>query len=114
MNQQKKVHVYVDSEGEFRVWPPVIELDAAKGAGNRDDLEFVNHTGEDIVVTLPAGVVAPAPDVSNVVKNGGKSGRKKAHSNGAGTLRVHNYEVLMAASGKRAKGNSDPSIIIEN
>ena len=113
-NANHKAHVFLDSDGEFRVYPPVIVADAANGAGNRDDIEFVNHTDEDMVFFVEAAVFSAAPDAGTAPKHGGKSGAKKVHSSGAGQSVLHTYQVFMVQSGKKAKGNSDPVIIVEN
>lgn len=109
-----KIHVYQDSDGEFRVYPPVLLVDAANGAGNRDDVEFVNHTAEDMVFFAGPGVFAATAEGAPAAKNGGKSGAKKSHSSGAGQTKLHTYQVFMVQSGKKAKGNSDPILIIDN
>ena len=113
-NANHKIHVYQDSDGEFRVYPPVIVVDAANGAGNRDDVEFVNHTTEDMVYFAGPGVFSAAPEGAPAAKNGGKSGAKKSHSSGAGQTKLHTYQAFIVQSGKKAKGNSDPVLIVDN
>ena len=110
MAKKVRVHVY-ESDSEFRVFPPVIELDAS---GPKDDLDFVNHTAEDMVCYFDAGLLGAGAISEAVGKQGGKSGIKKPHSQGAGNLKIAKYQVFMVQSGKKAKGNSDPVIIIEN
>jgi hypothetical protein len=104
------IHVY-ESEGEFRVHPPVLVVD---GAGPRDDVQLVNHTTDDAVWYVGAAILDANPVATNVAKGGGKSGFKKVHSQTAGNAKLATYQVFMIQSGKKAKGNSDPVIIIEN
>lgn len=109
----KRVHVY-QADGEFRVHPPVIELDGTPGMGSGDKLEVVNHTTEDVVCYFEGGLLDVNPVSEPVKKGGGKSNQKKAHTQGAGNIKMGAYHVFMVQSGKKAKGNSDPMMIIEN
>jgi len=108
-----KIHVYQDSDGEFRVYPPVIVVDA-DGGSNQDDVTFVNNTGEDLVYVMGPNVLSNAIETGSAAKHGGKSATKKVHSTSKGDSRLFIYRVIMVQSGKKAKGNSDPVIIIEN
>jgi hypothetical protein len=110
MPKKVRVHVY-EADGEFRVQPPLIELDAAAGG---DDVEMVNHTGEDLIWYVDADVLSNNAEAFAVGKSGGKSGNKKPKSKGPGVTRLVTYQVFMVQSAKKAKGNSDPVIIIDN
>jgi hypothetical protein len=106
----KKVVVY-ESECEFLVYPPVVVLDG--GAG--EQVEIVNYSEEDAVWFVGPGLLDSGNTVvKDVPKKGGKSGPKKAKSQGKGNTKASAYTVLMVPSGKKAKGNSDPMIIVEN
>lgn len=106
-----KVHVF-ETDSEFRVHPPVIELN---GHGNNtDDIEFVNHTAEDLVFYFRPGLFDNDGFAEPVKKNGKKVTSKKAKSQGNGKITVSAYQVVMMPSGKKARGGSDPVIIIEN
>ena len=105
------VHVYKDSDGEFRVYPPVITL-RLKDPGNAnkpDELNIVNHTDEGIVWAAPVGAFDPADPYGEAI---GKNKPKKSKTaiNAAG---LYPFTVFMLQSGKKAKGNSDPMIIVE-
>lgn len=109
-----KIHVYQDSDGEFRVHPPVIEVNADGGGGNKDNVTFVNYTSEDLVYVMGPNVLSASIETGSAPKNGGKSVAKDVHSGASGNSRLFSYQVIMTQSGKKAKGNSDPVIIIEN
>jgi hypothetical protein len=106
----QKVHIYKDSDGEFRVYPPVVVLGGDANASLTDDLTLVNHTEEDLLWYVPPGPFDAANPHSEPVKKGGKSASAK------NALKVDvatTYAVFMIQSGKKAKGNSDPVIIVE-
>jgi hypothetical protein len=103
----KKVHVY-ENDDEYRVHPPVIELDG----GVPDDLIVRNNTGDDLVVYFPAKSVNAAPLAVSLEKN--KKITVTALSQTAGNSNAFPYQVIAPKSGKKAKGNSDPVLIIEN
>lgn len=102
----KKVHV-VDLKGKFRVMPAMVEL--APG----DTLRIVNHTGEDLawVVSDPSLFSC---EVGDIVK---RKGAGKLHEGRVvdrkATPGPHDYQVVMLKSGKKARGNSDPMVIID-
>ena len=100
------VHVYKDSDGEFRVHPPLVILQT--GAGG-DKLEVSNHTEEDLFWSAPVG----AFDANHPHGNGVGKRQKKLSQNGAAAAGSYPYVVYMLQSGKKAKGNSDPMIIVE-
>lgn len=104
---KKKVHV-VFKDAEFVVDPPVVELQFQAGGAN-DQLKLINRTDEDLVWSLedPAAFGAA---VLEIVRRKSISAAKSPQN----VSGVFEYQVLMIKSGKKAKGNSDPVIIIEN
>ncbi len=108
MAATKRVNIF-QIDGEYRVHPPVIELDG--GAGDR--LSVRNTTGDDIVVFVAPKAFHATDSVSLVVPSG-KEKNMASVSQGAGVVNVFSYQVLTLKEGKKAKGNSDPVLIIEN
>ncbi len=106
MTAIKKVHV-VDLKGRFRVLPPMVELVPG------DTLRIVNHTGEDLawVVSEPSLF---SGEVGEIVKrkSAGNPPQGRVVSKEA-TPGPHDYQIVMLKSGKKARGNSDPMIIID-
>ncbi len=105
----KRVQIY-DIDGEYRAHPPLHELD---GGGTPDKFVVRNNTQEDIVVFVGPKAFHATDAVSMVVPSG-KARDMTAVSQGAGSVNVYPYHVLALKSGKKAKGNSDPVLIIEN
>jgi len=106
----KKVHVY-ESDGEYRVHPPLIELDGT--GGTTDNLIVRNNTTEDLVVYFPAKS-ANLTDAVAMPLDKGKKITVAAVSQGLNNSNAYSYQVIAPKSGKKAKGNSDPILIIEN
>jgi hypothetical protein len=106
MAKKRKVLVLF-KDGEFVVDPPTVELEFQ--GGNGDQLRLVNRTNEDLVWSLEDAAAFGAP-ILEIVKSNKLSPLKTA----ANITGVFEYQVLMIKSGKKAKGNSDPVIIIEN
>lgn len=109
-NQKHKIHVYKDSDGEFRVFPPVLVMQGSPRRANTDEVELINHTDEDLFWTVPAGVFDPAAGHAEKIDKGLTSAAAKKARNASVAA---NYVVFMTGSGKKAKGNSDPVLIIE-
>lgn len=102
----EKVYVYKNSSGEYRIHPAVVVL------GGGHTLRVVNATGVTVTVTVPAGAVKPSDEV--VVDIPAAANKDiKVRSQGFGKTRAYSYGVA-TKSGKRAHGNSDPILIIEN
>jgi len=96
-----------ENEGELRVYPPVIVL-----AAGTDDLEIVNSSNENVEVNIPDGVFQGNngnPPIKEKV-NPGKSAKS---AKAVGTAQAAVYTVTGLSSKKKAKGNSDPVIIID-
>jgi hypothetical protein len=106
MPKKKKVFV-VRRNDEFFVIPPVIDLEF-KG-GNGDELKLQNKTDEDLLWVV-SDAIAFGNAVQEIVAAKGTSTAKTAQN----VSDLFEYQVLMLKSGKKAKGNSDPVIIIEN
>jgi hypothetical protein len=103
---KKKVMV-LEKDGEFFVDPPAVELEFK--LGNPDELKLINRTNEDLVWRVEDATAFGAAVLEIVQKK--KISPAKTVQNVSG---VFEYQVLMIKSGKKAKGNSDPVIIIEN
>lgn len=104
----KRVHI-LERDGEFLVLPTMIEMTTA------DNLRIVNQTQEDLIWIVSPAATGPFGNaqVADVVKaKGGPLHIPKAASNAA-ALGVYEYQIIMLKSGKKAKGNSDPVIIID-
>jgi len=97
------VHVYKNSDGEFQVYPPVVVV----SLGNNDTVTLVNHADEDLGWLAPKGLFTTTVSHHDEVGKGGGKKAKAVKKEGA-----YNHMVLME-SGKKAKGNSDPVIIVE-
>lgn len=103
----------VEKDGEFFAEPPVTILAAA------DKLKIINATSEDLVFRFEAatvlkevvgGVAQPVADVLREIR----SGRGRLYEvDGAAPEGRYPFQLMMVASGKKAKGNSDPVLIIE-
>ena len=96
-----QVRAYVYHDGVvFRVYPPVVILKEG------DKFELVNTVDEDCTWSVPAGPFEGGK-VSVKVDKKSKSAAKVAGRGPAGTT----YEVTFGLM--KAKGNSDPVIIID-
>jgi hypothetical protein len=106
----RKVHIY-ESDDEYRVHPPVLEL--GSNPSGLDEIIFKNHTKDDLVVVIPKNAVGAGDPTSFILD---KSGGKKQIPTFAqgGNANAFPYQVIAPKSGKKAKGNSDPVLIIEN
>ena len=102
----EKVYVYKDSYGEYRVQPGVVVL-----SGN-DKLRVFNTTALKITVKVPAGASKPSEPVSVDIPPEGHD-EIKTRSQGHGKTKAYGYKVS-TSTGKKAHGNSDPVLIIEN
>lgn len=106
----KEVVVY-ETEDEYRVYPGSEVLDA----GNGDKLMVTNQTDEELIFFASAEAFdnTNKPTLELVPANDSVT-TKAAKSRGPGKKRVFTYQVIAPKSGKKAQGNSDPIIIIEN
>jgi|RhiMetdeSRZDD1v2_1073273.scaffolds.fasta_scaffold1965108_2 hypothetical protein len=103
----KKRVLVSERNGEFVVEPAVIELSGG------DQLRLLNNTDEDLLWIVSNG---------NLFNGGAFSDNVTAHkpSNPKNPVNTANfadfaaYQVIMIKSGKKARGNSDPVIIVEN
>lgn len=108
--------VIVEQNGEFFVQPAVAVLDTSGTLANTDKLKIFNSTSEDLVVRISNTAVFDttgtnkSPQLEDVA-SGASTMRQVAAS---ATLGRYEYEIFMRKSGKKAKGNSDPVIIIDN
>jgi hypothetical protein len=103
----KKVNVEF-KDGKFIADPPVVRLKFNHKTGG-DELTLSNRTDEDVIWNLEDPTAFGAP-ILEVVKS-----RKKSTPRTARNVKGEfHYQVLMIKSGRKAKGNSDPVIIIEN
>ena len=98
-----KVYVYKETAGidEYRVYPGIVILQ------KNEDFEFVNVSGDEATLKIPAGPFSDQPS-DDKVKNREKNTKKVPNSAEAQAVE---YQVFV--KGKKAKGNSDPVIIID-
>ena len=115
MASNKKAYVYADPEGVLRVYPPVVVLEKdANNPPSNDTLTIVNLTNDEVVLAVPKGALKEPQGGADVVAkligkgNGNNTATLATKDNGA-----YAYSVLEPKSGKKAKGNSDPVIIID-
>lgn len=108
---KKKLIVYTASDGELRVQPPVIDLDFADTNGP-EQLVIRNLAGEDLVMYVGANAFGANPVGEPILK--GARVTKPVVTQGAGVTNTYALQLFGAQSGKKAKGNSDPVIIVEN
>jgi len=103
MAKKVRVYVYKKTEGidEYRVFPGVVVLE------KNDDLELVNVSGNVAIWRMPAGPFSNLPVTESVPNKHGKTKKVLANAD----AQAVEYEVLV--NGKKAKGNSDPVIIID-
>lgn len=102
----EKVYVYKDSYGDYRVHPGVIVV-----KGN-ENIRVVNASAVKITVKVPAGASKPNDPVAVDIPPEDHDDIK-ARSQGKGKTKAYAYKVT-TSSGKKAHGNSDPILIIEN
>ena len=101
----QKTHIVKRGE-TFCVLPPMADL----RPGNR--WKIVNHTSETCVLTLPARLVGGGEKPAAIKQEiAGKPLRLKIHKHAPAG--VYEYQITMLRSGKKAKGNSDPMVIID-
>jgi len=118
-HEVKKAYVYKDSDDEFRVFPPVIVLGAGAPGNNPDKFQLINTTDEDLIWHVgPGAFNAGGPTNEGVdKKKPPQGGGNPKPGKGAEYAPVedgsYSYVVIMLGSGKKAKGNSDPVIIID-
>jgi hypothetical protein len=121
MARSKKIHV-LERNGDFFVEPPVMDLtgvavpqNGGQGQGGipADTVRLINHTDEDLLWIVNDGTLFNGGAFTDKVNAKSMSG-VKSPVNGANFAGFTRYQVLMLKSGKKAHGNSDPVIIIEN
>jgi len=95
----------VERNGEFFAEPGSLELD-----GNQT-LKIVNRTDEDLLWVVANASVFGAP-VAETVQSKKLSTLQKVPANPPAG--IYEYQILMLKSGKSAKGNSNPAIIIDS
>ena len=102
----EKVYVYKNSYGEYRVHPAVVVVTGGQ------KFRVFNATGVALTVTVPAGASKPSDPVEVDIPTE-KHKDIKSRSQGSDKTRAYSYKVATRL-GKRAHGNSDPILIIEN
>ena|SRR6476620_2965441 len=107
----KNIDVYVYEDGdELKVYPPVVKAD---GSGP-DQLIFHNSTGEDLVFCFGTKSLQKTVPTFVGVDKGKTSNGDAVQSMGGGKSELFPFQVVAYKKGKKAKGNSDPILIIEN
>lgn len=111
-----KVTVYEASPNEYKVHPPLITLNfAGTGAGTGpDELVIANDTDDDLVMYINGGALHASKAVAVPLAKRSKSAKLPVMTQGGGNSNLFTYHVLVPKTGKKAKGNSDPVLIIEN
>lgn len=102
MAKTESVYV-VDDGGTLLVVPPVVVL------ANNDSLRVVNLTNQDA-----AWIVGPEPfggAVAEIVKAQKAHPAKQVRT--TKKLAVYHYQITALQTGQKAKGNSDPMIIVD-
>ena len=112
---KKDLTVYAyEADGEIRIFPPVITLDATGGGPTTpDEIDLVNATDEDLFWFVPANLLG-ANEVAEPVAKNKKTGKKAPNKTTANNVRKGAFIVIGQTTGRKGKGNSDPVIIIEN
>ncbi len=78
-----------------------------------EKLRIVNASGVTLKVVVPAGASKPSEEVEIEIPAEGH-GDIKSRKQGSGKTRAYSYKVATKAGKKKAHGNSDPVLIIEN
>jgi hypothetical protein len=104
----RRVHVYESSDNEYRVEPPMIEVSQAT-----DTMTVRNHSDDDLVFYVIGGAFSAAnplviPLPPKTLTTIGSPVLQAA------TGKLYNYQILNPQNGKKARGNSDPVLIVEN
>lgn len=99
-----RIHV-IESGGDFFVQPPTVSAEVT------DSLRIINTTNEDLVFRLSTNGIVAAGDQTKIVAS---KDRVNVAILNAAPLGAYVYQILMVTSGKKAKGNSDPVLIIDN
>ncbi len=112
-----QVNVFVvQQDGEFVVQPAIAVLVPG------DKLKIFNTTQDDIVFRLDVPVGSPYPFTApaplgpqslDEIAKGGVLAREVLPPLPAVRPGIYTYEIFMRQSGKKAKGNSDPMLIID-
>jgi hypothetical protein len=104
MEKTKRVYIYKVDEAlgidGYRVFPGLVVLE------KNEEVEFRNLSGKEATVKVKDGLVG-APFTDKIADKGSKTKKAKDTEQPL----VTEYEVIV--DGKKAKGNSDPVIIID-
>jgi hypothetical protein len=104
----RRVHVYESSDHEYRVEPPLIEIRQAT-----DNLKVRNHSNDDLLFYVIGGAFHAAnPQVVVLPPKALTTIGSPVLQGATGTL--YNYQIINPKNGKKAKGNSDPVLIVKN
>jgi hypothetical protein len=106
------VTIYEASAGEYKAYPPLVKLNFADGGGP-EVMVLKNKTNDDLVVFVEAGAFDPVKAVAKPLVSKDKVSFTSV-TQGAGESNLYTYHVLVAKTGQKAKGNSDPVVIVEN
>jgi hypothetical protein len=104
----RKVHVYESSDNEYRVEPPLIEV-----RQTTDTMKVRNHSNDDLLFYVIGGAFNAAnPQLVPLPPKTLTTIGSPVLQGVAGTL--YAYQIINPKNGKKAKGNSDPVLIVEN
>ena len=101
-----KVYVYKDNSEIYRVQPGVAIITGGH------TFRVVNASPATVTVTIPDGASERRGRVTKSIPRNERADFI-TKSQGAKKARAYNYDVV-TRSGKAARGNSDPILIIEN
>ena len=108
---KKRVNVF-ERGGEYVVDTPILEV------GGADTVRIINHTDEDLIWRVNDNTVFTGgnPVLETVPKRGNGPGSSAAKNvvNTANFFVAVSYQLIGVNTGKKAKGNSDPVLIVEN
>src|SRR5215204_5804591 len=101
MAQSATEIIVYDAEGEFRVFPPVIRLNAAGGGAGAEKLTVTNLTEDDLVLyTAPEVIDNNGKPTSESILAGDSITTNKVKSNGNGKKKIFSYQVVSPKTGK--------------
>jgi hypothetical protein len=104
----RKVHVYESSDNEYRVEPPLIEVKQTA-----DIMKVRNHSNDDLIFYVVTGAFsATNPQVVPLPPKTLTTIGTPILQGAPGTQ--YNYQIINPTNGKKAKGNSDPVLIVDN
>lgn len=103
----RKVHVYESSDHEYNVDPPLIEVKQGT-----DVMKIRNHSNDELVFYVTGGAFGATPQLTPLPPRTLTTIGSPALQATSGTQ--YSFQILHPKSGKKAKANSDPVLIVDN